>query len=98
MGKKLFSLALSAMLYALSIPAQAQQPTKIPRVGYLATNSHSVISARVEAFRQGLRELGYVEGKNIVIEYRYAEGGENGKMGMEKWGKNGVRSHLILGN
>src|SRR5262245_30862173 len=47
------------------------QPAK---VGYLSGNSPSGISARSEAFRQGLRELGYVEGKNIVIEYRYAEG------------------------
>ena len=45
-----------------------------PRIGYLATNSLSVISARVEAFRQGLRDLGYLEGKNIVIEWRSAEG------------------------
>jgi len=54
--------------------AQAQQPGKIPRIGFLATVSPSTISSRVEAFRQGLRELGYVEGKNIVIEWRYAEG------------------------
>jgi len=63
------------MLLALSFPADAQQQaTKIPRIGYLATVSLSAISARIEAFRQGLRELGYVEGKNIVIEWRYAEG------------------------
>ena len=54
--------------------AEAQQPTKIPRIGYLAGASPPVNSARIEAFRQGLRELGYVEGKNIVIEWRYAEG------------------------
>jgi putative ABC transport system substrate-binding protein len=53
---------------------EAQQPTKIPRIGYLSVNSPSSDSARNEAFRQGLRELGYVEGKNIVIEYRYADG------------------------
>src|SRR5207249_4302353 len=64
-----------ASLLALSLPAQAQQqPTKIPRIGYLSGNSPSSESARIEAFRQDLRELGYVEGKNIVIEYRYAEG------------------------
>ena len=62
------------MLFALSFPAEAQQPTKIPRIGYLAAASPSANAARIEAFRQGLRELGYVEGKNIVIEYRYAEG------------------------
>ena len=54
--------------------AQAQQPTKIPRIGYLTTPSLSANPARIEAFRQGLRELGYVEGKNIVIEWRSAEG------------------------
>ena len=53
---------------------EAQQPARIPRIGILITASASVFSARVEAFRQRLRELGYVEGKNIVIEYRYAEG------------------------
>ena len=54
--------------------AEAQQPAKIPRIGILVAPSASFFSARVEAFRQRLRELGYVEGKNIVIEYRYAEG------------------------
>ena len=54
--------------------AQAQQPARIPRIGILIPASASFYSARVEAFRQRLRELGYVEGKNIVIEYRYAEG------------------------
>src|SRR5713226_3799414 len=74
MKKKIFCLALCALLFALSLPAQAQQPTKIPRVGFLGTASPSAVSARVEAFRQGLRELGYVEGKSILIEYRWAEG------------------------
>jgi len=54
--------------------AQAQQPARIPRIGILIPASASFYSARIEAFRQRLRELGYVEGKNIVIEYRYAEG------------------------
>ena len=62
------------MLLALPFPARAQQPTKIPRIGYLSGTSPSTSSARREAFRQGLRELGYVEGKNIIIEWRYAEG------------------------
>ena len=61
------------MLFALCFSAEAQQPKKIPRIGYLATASPSTIPARIKAFRQGLRELGYVEGKNIVIEWRYAE-------------------------
>jgi len=54
--------------------ARAQQPARIPRIGFLLPASASFYSARVEAFRQQLRELGYVEGKTIVIEYRYAEG------------------------
>ena len=63
------------MLFAaIALPAEAQQPTKVPRIGYLGAGSPSANSARIEAFRQGLRELGYVEGKNIVIEWRYAEG------------------------
>jgi putative ABC transport system substrate-binding protein len=67
-------LTLSASLFLFSICAAAQQPTKVPRIGFLSAASSSAISARVEAFRQGLRELGYVEGKNIFIEWRFAEG------------------------
>ncbi len=74
MSKKLFCFALCAMLFSLCFPAQAQQPTNIPRIGYLEAVSPSISAVRSEAFRQGLRELGYVEGKNIVTEYRYAEG------------------------
>jgi ABC-type uncharacterized transport system substrate-binding protein len=74
MKKKITVLTLCAMLFAPCSFAEAQQPTKVPRIGFLATVSPSTISSRVEAFRQGLRELGYVEGKNIVIEWRYAEG------------------------
>jgi ABC-type uncharacterized transport system substrate-binding protein len=66
------------LLVGLALPslrvAQAQQPTKTPRIGYIAIAFPSSTPARIEAFRQGLRELGYVEGKNIVIESRYAEG------------------------
>jgi len=67
-----FCLLITVLLMTGS--AEAQQPKKIPRIGFLATVSPSTISDRVEAFRQGLRELGYVEGKNIVIEWRYEEG------------------------
>ncbi len=74
MSKKTFCFALCAMLFALSFPAQAQQTGKVPRIGYLSAASRSALTARTEAFRQGLRDLGYVEGKNIAIEYRYAEG------------------------
>src|SRR6266545_5817646 len=56
------------------VEAQAQQPTKVPRIGFLTASSLSAVSGRIEAFRQVLRELGYTEGKTIVIEYRYAEG------------------------
>ena len=74
MNRKIFCLALCALLFALGVSAQAQQPAKVPRIGYLTNESLSALSARTEAFRQGLRELGYVEGKNIVIEWRDAEG------------------------
>ena len=74
MKKNLFRLTLFGLLFALCVPVSAQQPKKIPRIGFLASTSLSATLARVEAFRQGLHELGYVEGKNIVIEYRYAEG------------------------
>jgi ABC-type uncharacterized transport system substrate-binding protein len=71
--KIVLHFALSAMLFVLSVPAQSQQPTKVTRIGYLVGPS-SASTARYEAFRQGLRELGYVEGKNIVIEWRSSEG------------------------
>jgi putative ABC transport system substrate-binding protein len=74
MKRKITVLALCAMLFALCSSAAAQQAKKVPRVGFLSATSPSTISARTEAFRQGLRELGYVEGKNIVIDFRYAEG------------------------
>ena len=73
MKRKITVLTLSAMLTALCASAEAQQPAKVPQVGYLTGATPEGQSARIEAFRQGLRELGYVEGKNIVIEYRYAE-------------------------
>jgi putative ABC transport system substrate-binding protein len=68
------AILLCAMLFALCAAAEAQQPAKIPRIGYLTAGSLSAILARTEAFLQGLRELGYVEGKNIVIEWRSVEG------------------------
>ena len=63
-----------AFVFVGGVVAQAQQPTKNPRIGFLSATLLSTISPRIEAFRQGLRELGYVEGKNIVIEWRSAEG------------------------
>jgi putative tryptophan/tyrosine transport system substrate-binding protein len=74
MKNKITILTLCAILLALSFPVEAQQPKKIPKIGFLSAPSRSAQSGRYEAFRQGLRELGYVEGKNIVIEWRYAEG------------------------
>ena len=62
-----------SIILALPFPARAQQSKKVTPIGYLSASSLSAIAARVEAFRQGLRELGYVEGKNIIIEWRSAE-------------------------
>jgi len=65
---------LTAVLLAASPPAQAQQPGKMARIGFLAASSQAAAAARVEAFRDGLRQLGYAEGKNLAIEFRFAEG------------------------
>jgi len=73
MNEKIFALALGVLLFALCLSAQAQQPTKIARIGYLSAGDPVSRVYRIEAFRQGLKELGYVEGKNIIIEYRFAE-------------------------
>jgi len=74
MTNKITRRTFCSMLLALPFPAQAQQPGKIPRIGYLSVLSPSSDSSRIEAFRQGLRELGYFEGQNIAIEPRYADG------------------------
>jgi putative ABC transport system substrate-binding protein len=71
--RKLIQFALAALLFCFG-SAEAQQQAKIPRIGYLQATPSSAVAARTEAFRQGLRELGYVEGKNVVIEWRFAEG------------------------
>ena len=70
-------LGLSVVAFVLVVAgavAEAQQTTKIPRIGFLAATSPSAISDRLKAFQQGLRELGHVEGKTILFEYRFAEG------------------------
>jgi ABC-type uncharacterized transport system substrate-binding protein len=73
--RKLGSFALCAMLLALCAPAEAQQPKKVPRIGYLAGRGDpSTPDPLIDAFRQGIRDLGYIEGKNILVEYRYGEG------------------------
>jgi len=71
---KFICFALCAILFTLSSSVHAQQPTKIPRIGYLNAVSPASVSDRIASFRKGLQELGYVEGKNIVIESRYADG------------------------
>jgi putative ABC transport system substrate-binding protein len=74
MDKKIFCFSLSAMLFALGSSAFAQQPAKLPRIGFVTAGSSSTIAARIEALRQGLRDLGYIEDKNIIIEWRFGEG------------------------
>ena len=74
MKKNIFHIALGALLYGLCSPVWAQQPTKIPQIGYLVGASLSTNAARIEAFRHGLRDFSYVERKNIVIDWRTADG------------------------
>jgi ABC-type uncharacterized transport system substrate-binding protein len=68
------SILVAVVLLALGVTAEAQQQKKIPRIGYLAFATLTTNTYRADAFRQGLRQLGYAEGKDSVIEYRYAEG------------------------
>jgi putative tryptophan/tyrosine transport system substrate-binding protein len=74
MSKKVVGLAICAVLLVLDIPTNAQQPKKVPRIGYLTSTDPATESIRFEPFRAALRERGYIEGQNIAIEYRYAEG------------------------
>jgi putative tryptophan/tyrosine transport system substrate-binding protein len=79
MKNKVISLVLSLLLFAPGLPVGAQPTKSVPRIGYLSRDLHPAdsrapVPRNLEAFRQGLRELGYVEGKNIIIEYRYADG------------------------
>lgn len=69
-----FAIVLAVSLLATSLTSEAQQATKVPRIGVLLSNSHSAHATHVAGFRQGLREHGYVEGRNIVVEYRYGDG------------------------
>jgi len=73
-GRVPFVVTIALVILAAAFTADAQQPKKVPRIGYLNVPSLADVPARYEAFRQGLRELGYVEGKDIIIEYRYAQG------------------------
>jgi len=75
MKKNVCCIAIVIVLFALCFPAQAQQPKKVPRIGYLSgTGDSNTPGPNIEALRQGLEDLGYIEGKNILVEYRYIEG------------------------
>jgi putative ABC transport system substrate-binding protein len=73
MKKKIISFVLGAMLFALSVPIEAQQAKKVARIGYLGGTSSSA-AINIKQFREQLRELGYIEGQNITIEIRHHEG------------------------
>ena len=72
MSRTHYCLLITILLITGS--AEAQQPKKVPRIGYITNASLQSVAVRYEAFRQGLHELGYGDGKNIIIEYRSAEG------------------------
>jgi putative tryptophan/tyrosine transport system substrate-binding protein len=72
-----FALVLSALLFALSLPVEAQQAKAVPKIGYLSASTRVSHMPSFQAFQEGLRELGYVEGRNIAIEARFAEGKAN---------------------
>ncbi len=74
MGKKAIATWLVSLTFAPVHFVEAQQPKRVPKIGYLSTGSATTDDPRIEAFRQGLRDLGHVEGKNINIDFRYAEG------------------------
>ena len=71
---KIFSLILGALLFAFCFEVRGQAAEKIARIGYMAAPTSSAELPRIDAFRQGLRALGYVEGHNIAIDYRFADG------------------------
>ena len=73
-SQKVLCFAVCALLLVISASAEPQQSIRVPRIGYLSGSSPSADAMRHEAFRQGLRELGAVEGETIVIEWRFAEG------------------------
>src|SRR5215472_17749690 len=75
MKKAIFCVALSALLFALCVSDEAQQPAKVFRLGIATSRIEAnKPGPQVEAFHQGLRDLGYLEGNNILIEYRFLEG------------------------
>ena len=72
-NKKITGLVLGALLFALSFVAEAQQPAKVPRIGFLGNSTAALEANLIGPFREGLRDLGYVEGRSILIEYPWAE-------------------------
>src|SRR5262245_6140207 len=74
MKKAAVPILVAVILLTVAVVTEAQQPTKVPRIGYLSNTDAATDSARAEAIRLALRELGYIEGQNIAIEYRYGEG------------------------
>src|SRR6266498_6092885 len=74
MNRNFIACSLGALLLAVCFLAEAQQPKKVTRIGYLGAGDRARESTRAEAIRLALRELGYIEGQNIASEYRYAEG------------------------
>src|SRR3989338_8046149 len=74
MNKQIVICLLTTALLSIAPFAEAQQPKKVPRIGFLWGSTPDAEKDRLAAFQQGLRDLGYVEGKNILVEYRYAEG------------------------
>ena len=73
MNKEIFCLAVGALLFALCVPAEAQQAGKIFRIGFLDNSTAAGSAVLVDAFRQELSKLGWIEGKNLIIEYRFSE-------------------------
>jgi putative tryptophan/tyrosine transport system substrate-binding protein len=72
MSGRIFVCLLAVSLLTTTLPAEAQERKNVPGIGFLSVGTASAMAARVEAFRRGLREQGYIEGKDIVVEYRYA--------------------------
>src|SRR6267142_4289005 len=76
------SILVAVVMIAVAVIATAQQPKKVSRIGYLSNTDAATDSARVEGIRLALRELGYIEGQNIAMEYRYAEGRTDRESGL----------------
>jgi len=74
MQRRTFMTLVSGGLLSVPLAAEGQQVTRVPRVGYLSPLAASVDASRSDAFRQGLRDLGYIEGRNIIVEYQFADG------------------------